>query len=305
VTCDPGEGCPFENGLCLKPSANARGVCVDMWARKESPPTVMGYGNGACAIGVYQSFKQSVCCSDVEGFDCRGYDDPARPSAPGELCHTHGDCEPGLLCEMTVDTTIEVAVSGFGRCLCPGVDPATVQIEPDCLTFSGPAEWGSPPEPLPADCVSARSPGYVVEVLARGVQNPQHQGGQLAAVVDGANQLHVVASDGALVHFVKTSSGLVREVISELPGLGASAAFDSQGHLHVATGAESEAHARYASNASGEWAVTNVGDRHGASSVRLVLDGAEKPHFVYVDRDHRLHTAEPSDQGFTVRDKTP
>jgi hypothetical protein len=73
----------------------------------------------------------------------------------------------------------------------------------------------------------------------------------------------------------------------------------------VAIGAEPEGHARYASNESGKWLVTDVGENHGASSVRLALDGLEKPHFVYVDRDYRLHTAEPSGQGFTVRDETP
>jgi hypothetical protein len=191
----------------------------------------------------------------------------------------------------TPDTEWEGTHSGFGRCLCPGIDPSMVRVSPDCSHDAGPAMWGAWAKPLSAACVPALDEKYAIEVVARGIVNPSQVGGQLGAAVDSQNRLHVVASDQAFAHFVRTNQGWTREVISSTPATGASLLIDSTGVLSAAGGADAHGHAVYATNASGAWQVEGVGLDQGAAWVTLALDAQGKPHLSYNDHSYHVYHA--------------
>ena len=283
VLCEPEQGCPFQ-AQCLTPDPGAAGACLDV-SQPFYLPTMLGYKQGECVMKVPLALKQAVCCAELPGFDCRGFTEPERASELGELCHVHEDCAPGLLCAATADTTWEDTPSGYGRCICPGVDPASVRVSPDCFHDAPPASWGLASRPLSAACVPALDEGFAVEVVARGIGNATLRAGQPGAAVDSQNRLHVVASDSALAHFVRSQGRWTRDVISETPGTGAFVQIDAHDTLHVVAGADKPGHPVYASDASGHWVVEVAGPDRGAQEVMLALDARGEPHLSFVEPD--------------------
>ncbi len=267
--CDDDLGCPFV-GSCLKPERGARGICV------KSGGVSLGHASGACVTWVAPEFKAAACCAGVTGLDCRAWPiaDGARAGVPGELCQLHDDCEPGLLCGSTSDARWG---KGWGRCVCPGVDAASLFAEIGCESPSSPNPWGNPDEKLPATCVPAKTPGWVIEVAA------EEALGHFAVAADGQGQLHMISTSFETLHSVRSTSGWTSEAIDDAWFSYVAMAVDSAGHAHLIGGAINGSQATYGTNASGTWTLEVIGGSEGAGPPQIVIDKANVPHVSYYD----------------------
>ena len=184
VQCSDYRLCP-NAAPCLRiRGAYGDGIC----ASQSGGATVLTYAGGDCHAFVSPEWKAGACCAGLAGVDCRQWPFD-RTSGPGELCVTHDDCEPGLLCTGP-------SYYSYALCTCPGVELSQVTHPPSCRRT-----W-TQQEPSPAmepgECRYAENTEYSVQAL------PAEAGTRILSTASGAGGVSLLlTTDGDQVKLAR------------------------------------------------------------------------------------------------------